>query len=117
MKVIEPVGISITVVREEGQKVTESGLVLPDSMINARKHRCVIVSFGDGMCPDGKKIDMPYQIGDVVIVPPHAGVELEAEGYDKSNPLMLITHNDVFCFERDSNDPKLDLGRISVPGV
>ena len=116
MKVIEPIGISIIVKRKPVKKVTESGILLPDSHTDTKRALAEVVSFGNGVCPDGKKIDMPYKIGDTVIMGPYVGVPMECDGYTAEDELRLITHNDVYAFERDSEVDVLDPTRITVPG-
>lgn len=70
---IKPLGDRVLVRQLEEEKVTQSGIVLPDSVESKKKIEAEVVAIGDGE----KVVKLGLKVGDKVIIEKWGGEEVE----------------------------------------
>jgi chaperonin GroES len=79
---IRPLGDRILVLREEEEKKTPGGIIIPDSA-KEKPHYGKIVAVGPGkMGEDGKRTAMDVKVGDRILFSKYAGTEIKIDGVE-----------------------------------
>ena len=89
---LKPLGDRILVRAIEGEEVTASGLVLPDTA-KEKPQRGTVLAVGDGRYEDGKRIPLDVAEGDEVVYSKYGGTEVKVEGED----LLILRESDVLA--------------------
>jgi chaperonin GroES len=80
---LQPIGGNILVKAVSQEKVSASGIVLPDSMDKEKPQKGEVIALGSGkITPDGKKIAFNVKVGDMVIFKKYSPDELEIDGIE-----------------------------------
>jgi len=80
---LTPIGGNILVKPVVSDKVTLSGIVLPDTVDKEKPQKGEVVSLGSGkLTEDGKKIAFNVKVGDIVIFKKYSPDEIEIDGED-----------------------------------
>jgi chaperonin GroES len=78
---IKPLGDHVVVKLMEEEKVTASGIVLPDTIDKDKKEEGVVVAVGPGkMLDSGKRADMEVSVGQKVLFKKWGGDEVKVAG-------------------------------------
>jgi chaperonin GroES len=86
---LEPLGDRVVVEREESEKVTAGGIVLPDSA-KEKPTRGKVVSVGAGrLMKDGTRIALQVKAGDRILFSSYAG-----EGFKLGDRELLLMHEE-----------------------
>lgn len=75
---IKPLFDNVLVKHEQKNETTKSGILL--SANEEKSKYAVVVSTGDGILADGKKIDMPVKAGDKVYYKSYSSEKIEDNG-------------------------------------
>ncbi|MBD3244511.1 MAG: co-chaperone GroES [Candidatus Moranbacteria bacterium] len=73
---IKPLGDNILVELKQEDKVTESGIVLPDTASEDKPQEGIVVAVGPGKFDDGVKIKPEVKKGDKIIFAKYSGTEI-----------------------------------------
>ena len=84
---VEPFHDRVLVKPDEAEKVSDGGIIIPDT-VKEEKKQGTVVSIGPGLSDKG----IAAQVGDLVIYPKYAGVEVELEGQKH----LLLKDSDIF---------------------
>lgn len=77
---MKPLNDNVIVRRDEAEKATKGGIILPD-VAKREPRRCRVVAAGPGkMLEDGSRAQMQVRIGDKVLFGAYAGSEIEICG-------------------------------------
>ena len=89
---IKPIGDRILIKRDDTQKLTGGGIIIPDAY--AEKARTgTVLDVGERRTDMDKPVDMGVKAGDKVVFCENRGTELSINGED-----CVILHSyDVFC--------------------
>ena len=80
---LTPIGGNILVKAVSSEKVSSSGIVLPDTMDKEKPQKGQVVALGSGrITPDGKKVSFNVKVGDIVIFKKYSPDEIEVDGED-----------------------------------
>ena len=93
---IEPLGDRIMVRRDESDKVTAGGIVIPGNS-QGKSNRGVVVAAGPGVKVDGKSMGVDVAEGDKILFGKYSGVEVEVDG----EALFLMREEEVLAIIRD----------------
>ncbi len=76
---LEPLADQLVVKPIEGEEVTKSGIVLPDTA-RERPHEGEVLAVGPGrLSEDGKRIAMDVKVGDIVLYAKYGGTEIKID--------------------------------------
>lgn len=93
----EPLGDRVVVQRDTAKKQTEGGILLPDSMTNAKIQIGTIIRVGPGKRDNkGNLVTMNVKEGDRVILTGYAGLEIR-------DPAMARSEEDEFVMVREED--------------
>ncbi len=88
-----PLGDRVIIHPQEAEKMTQSGIVLPDSAQD-KPQTGVVISVGPGKVSDeGKVIAMNVKEGDVVIYAKYGGTELKVN----NDELLIVRESDILA--------------------
>lgn len=94
---LNPLGSKVVLQPLEKEKVTQSGIVIPDTADKTRPVQGTVVAVGPGaLTDDGTLLPMSVKVGDVVLFKKYGPDEVEVEGVtylvaDESDILAKIT--------------------------
>lgn len=94
---LNPLGSKVVLQPLEKDKVTQSGIVIPDTADKARPMQGTVVAAGPGrLTDDGTLLPMSVKVGDQVIFKKYGPDEVEVDGTtyliaDESDVLAKIT--------------------------
>ena len=91
---LQPLGDRLVVRQSDGEEVTASGLVLPDTA-QEKPQRGIVLAVGEGRFDSGKRIPMDVAVGDTVIYSKYGGTEVKVDGED----LLILRESDVLAKE------------------
>lgn len=78
---LKPLNDHIFIEPVEEEKITKSGIVLPDTAEKEKPIKGKIVAVGPGKIDDsGKRVPMSVKVGDIVLFKKYGPDELEVEG-------------------------------------
>jgi chaperonin GroES len=90
---LQPLGDRVVVEREESEKMTAGGIVLPDSAKD-KPTRGTIISVGDGrLLKDGTRKPLQVKVGDRVLFTSYAGEQFKLGDRD----LLLMHEEDILA--------------------
>jgi chaperonin GroES len=90
---IKPLGNRVLVKQLEEEKVTQSGIVLPDTMDSKKKIEAEVIAIGDGE----KVTKLGLQAGDKVIIEKWGGEEVELTEDGKKVEYKILDHDKVLA--------------------
>ncbi|MEA3273395.1 MAG: co-chaperone GroES [Patescibacteria group bacterium] len=76
---IKPLGENILVELKKEDKMTESGIVLPDTANEEKPQEGIVKAVGSGKIEDGKEIKPEVKAGDKIIFAKYSGTEIEID--------------------------------------
>lgn len=89
---LKPLGDRVIVKPSEGDEMTASGIVLPDTA-KEKPQEGEVVAVGSGRTEDGKKIEPEVSVGDKVIYSKYGGTEVKAKGTD----YLILSERDILA--------------------
>jgi chaperonin GroES len=89
---LEPLEDRVVVKASEGEDVTPSGLVIPDTA-KERPQEGAVIAVGPGRFEEGARIPMDVKVGDKVIYSKYGGTEVKVEGED----YLILSARDVLA--------------------
>jgi chaperonin GroES len=89
---LQPLEDRIVVKPGEGEEMTASGLVIPDTA-KEKPQEGEVIAVGPGRFEDGKRIPMDVKAGDTVIYSKYGGTEVKLEGDD----YLILSARDVLA--------------------
>lgn len=93
---LTPIGANILVKPVAKEKVSTSGIVLPDNVDKERPQRGEVVALGTGkVTNDGKKLDFNVKVGDIVIFKKYSPDEVEIDGEE----YLIMTEEAILAIE------------------
>jgi chaperonin GroES len=88
----QPLGGSILVKPVTAEKVTSSGIVLPDTIDKEKPQKGQVVVLGTGKINEkGEKIAFNVKVGDVVIFKKYSPDDIEIDGVE----YLIMTEEDI----------------------
>jgi chaperonin GroES len=91
---LKPVGGNILVQPIEEEQVTDSGIVLPDTVSKEKPQKGKIVALGTGkLDEDGEKIPFNVKVGEVVLFKKYGPEEVSVEDED----FLLMEEADILA--------------------
>ena len=82
--------------RDESDKVTEGGIVIPGNA-QGKSNRGIVVAAGPGVKVDGKSMGVDVAEGDKILFGKYSGVEIEVNG----ETLLLMREEEVLAIVRE----------------
>ena len=93
---IYPIKNRIFVKELEEEKVTSSGIFIPDSANTGDGLiRAEVVAAGPGTFINGERVPLEMKVGDVVVIPAYSGTSVEVDG----ETLVAMFDTDVAAIE------------------
>lgn len=95
---LNPLGSKVVLQPLEKEKVTQSGIVIPDTADKARPMQGTVIAVGPGaLTDDGTLLPMSVKVGDMVLFKKYGPDEVEVNGVtylvaDESDILAKITN-------------------------
>lgn len=89
---LKPLADRVVIQNIENEKVTKSGLVLPDAA-KEKPQMAEVVAVGPGGTVDGKEVKMYVNVGDKVIYSKYAGTEVKLDGVE----YIVVRQNDILA--------------------
>jgi chaperonin GroES len=89
---LQPLEDRVVVKPSEGEEVTTSGIVIPDTA-KERPQEGEVVAVGPGRFEDGARIPMDVKAGDKVIYSKYGGTEVKIEG----DEYLILSARDVLA--------------------
>jgi chaperonin GroES len=89
---LQPLEDRIVVKPGEGEEMTASGLVIPDTA-KEKPQEGEVIAVGPGRFEDGKRIPMDVKAGDTVIYSKYGGTEVKLSGED----YLILSARDVLA--------------------
>jgi len=91
---VRPLADNILVELKKEEKMTESGIVLPDTAGGDKPQEGLVISAGPGKFDDGKLIKPEVKKGDKVIFAKYSGTEITIDNKDhlilKSDDILAV---------------------------
>ena len=80
---LTPIGGYILVKPISGEKVSASGIVLPDTVDKEKPQKGKVVALGSGkISTDGKKVAFNVKLGDIILFKKYSPDQIEIDGED-----------------------------------
>src|SRR5215216_7235721 len=89
---LQPLEDRIVVKPSEGEEMTASGLVIPDTA-KERPQEGEVVAVGPGRFEDGQRVPMDVKVGDKVIYSKYGGTEVKVEAEE----YLILSARDVLA--------------------
>lgn len=90
---LKPLGDRVVVEPLEGEEMTPSGIVLPETAKEKPQKGEIRAVGPGGRDEDGKRISMDVSVGDVVLFAKYAGTEIKLDG----KKLLILKENDILA--------------------
>jgi chaperonin GroES len=90
---IKPLGENILVELKKEDKMTKSGIVLPDTANEEKPQEGLVKAVGKGKIEDGKEIKPEVKTGDKIIFAKYSGTEIEIDGKEH----LILKGDDVLA--------------------
>jgi chaperonin GroES len=87
---LQPLEDRIVVKPSEGEEMTASGLVIPDT---AKEKPHEVLAVGPGRFEDGNRVPLDVKVGDKVIYSKYGGTEVKLAG----DELLILSARDVLA--------------------
>jgi chaperonin GroES len=73
---LKPLGNRVLVQRLEEEQTLKGGIILPDTA-KKKQESAKVIAIGDGtLTSDGKKISIPVNVGDIILMDKYSGQEV-----------------------------------------
>jgi chaperonin GroES len=89
---LQPLEDRIVVKPSEGEEMTASGLVIPDTA-KEKPQEGEVLAVGPGRFEDGNRVPLDVKVGDKVIYSKYGGTEVKVAGDD----LLILSARDVLA--------------------
>jgi chaperonin GroES len=89
---LQPLEDRIVVKPSEGEEMTASGLVIPDTA-KEKPQEGEVLAVGPGRFEDGDRVPLDVKVGDKVIYSKYGGTEVKVEGEE----LLILSARDVLA--------------------
>jgi chaperonin GroES len=89
---LQPLEDRIVVKPSEGEEMTASGLVIPDTA-KEKPQEGEVLAVGPGRFEDGNRVPLDVKVGDKVIYSKYGGTEVKLAGDD----LLILSARDVLA--------------------
>jgi chaperonin GroES len=89
---LQPLEDRIVVKPSEGEEMTASGLVIPDTA-KEKPQEGEVLAVGPGRFEDGNRVPLDVKVGDKVIYSKYGGTEVKLGGED----LLILSARDVLA--------------------
>jgi chaperonin GroES len=89
---LQPLEDRIVVKPSEGEEMTASGLVIPDTA-KEKPQEGEVLAVGPGRCEDGNRVPLDVKVGDKVIYSKYGGTEVKISG----DELLILSARDVLA--------------------
>jgi chaperonin GroES len=89
---LQPLEDRIVVKPSEGEEMTASGLVIPDTA-KEKPQEGEVIAVGPGRFEDGNRVPLDVKVGDTVIYSKYGGTEVKLEGDD----YLILSARDVLA--------------------
>ena len=90
---LQPLEDRIVVKPSEGEEMTASGLVIPDTA-KEKPQEGEVLAVGPGRFEDGNRVPLDVKVGDKVIYSKYGGTEVKLSG----DELLILSARDVLAF-------------------
>jgi len=94
---LEPLGDRVIVEPGEGQEVTASGIVIPDTA-KEKPQEGKVLAIGPGRYEEGKLIPLDVKPGDIVIYSKYGGTEVKVG----SKEYLILSERDILAKKKKS---------------
>jgi len=90
---VRPLHDRVIVKREDEEKTTKGGIIIPDTA-KEKPVEGKVIAVGDGkVADDGKKIPLEVKAGDKVLFGKYAGTEIQIEGEET----LIMREDDIIA--------------------
>jgi chaperonin GroES len=89
---LKPLEDRIVVQPSEGEEMTVSGIVIPDTA-KEKPQEGTVVAVGPGRFEDGQRVPLDVAVGDKVIYSKYGGTEVKVEGEE----YLILSARDVLA--------------------
>jgi len=89
---LQPLEDRIVVKPSEGEEMTASGLVIPDTA-KEKPQEGEVLAVGPGRFEDGNRVPLDVKVGDKVIYSKYGGTEVKVSG----DELLILSARDVLA--------------------
>jgi chaperonin GroES len=89
---LQPLEDRIVVKPSEGEEMTASGLVIPDTA-KEKPQEGEVLAVGPGRLEDGNRVPLDVKVGDKVIYSKYGGTEVKISG----DELLILSARDVLA--------------------
>lgn len=90
---VQPLADRLVVKPIEGEEVTKSGIVLPDT-VKEKPQEGKVLAIGPGrLSDDGKRIAMDVKVGDIVLYAKYGGTEIKIEDEE----VIILRESDILA--------------------
>ena len=89
---LRPLEDRIVVKANEGEEMTSSGLVIPDTA-KEKPQEGSVIAVGPGRFEDGTRVPLDVKVGDKVIYSKYGGTEVKLDGEDH----LILSARDVLA--------------------
>ena len=89
---LQPLEDRIVVKPSEGEEMTASGLVIPDTA-KEKPQEGEVLAVGPGRFEDGNRVPLDVKVGDKVIYSKYGGTEVKVDGEE----YLVLTARDVLA--------------------
>ena len=89
---LQPLEDRIVVKPSEGEEMTASGLVIPDTA-KEKPQEGEVIAVGPGRFEDGSRVPLDVKVGDKVIYSKYGGTEVKVGG----DELLILSARDVLA--------------------
>jgi chaperonin GroES len=89
---LQPLEDRIVVKPSEGEEMTASGLVIPDTA-KEKPQEGEVIAVGPGRFEDGSRVPLDVKVGDKVIYSKYGGTEVKLSG----DELLILSARDVLA--------------------
>jgi chaperonin GroES len=89
---LQPLEDRIVVKPSEGEEMTASGLVIPDTA-KEKPQEGEVIAVGPGRFEDGNRVPLDVKVGDKVIYSKYGGTEVKLEG----DEYLILSARDVLA--------------------
>ena len=98
---LEPLGDRVIVEPGEGEEMTASGIVIPDTA-KEKPQEGTVLAVGPGRWEEGKLIPLDVKAGDTVIYSKYGGTEVKVSGKD----YLILSERDILAKRKPSAKAK-----------
>ena len=95
--ILKPIGNRVVAQRLEAEETLKGGIILPDSA-KKKQETAKVIAIGEGKkTEDGKLIEMPVKIGDIILMDKYSGQEITLDDEEfiivKADDIIAIIEN------------------------